>query len=65
MICAVSVQLIATLLSEIVLSCKEVNQKSRAAANEVLVSIAYALDEAKPATALPGAPIAVTFFLAI
>jgi hypothetical protein len=43
-------QLISTLVGEIVLSCKEVNQKSRVAANEALVSIAHAMHENNPPT---------------
>lgn len=43
-------RLISTLVGEIVLSCKEVNQKSRVAANEALVSIAHAMHENNPPT---------------
>lgn len=48
------VQLVATLVGEIVLSCKEVNQKSRVAANEALVSIAHSMHNSNPPTLDPG-----------
>lgn len=47
-------QLVATLVGEIVLSCKEVNQKSRVAANEALVSIAHSMHLSNPPTLEPG-----------
>ncbi len=47
-------QLMATLVGEIVLSCKEVNQKTRAAANDTLVDIAHAMHGAAPPSIDPG-----------
>ncbi len=59
MICATfPLQLVADLLSEVVLSCKEANQKSRIAGNEILIAIAHAMDEAQPSTISTGAPSA-------
>lgn len=42
------VQLVASLVGEIVLACKEVNQKTRAAANDMLVDVAHAMHESAP-----------------
>ena len=41
-------------MGEVVLSCKEVNTKSRAAANEILVEIAQTMHEAAPPSLAPG-----------
>jgi hypothetical protein len=48
-------QLMASLVGEIVLACKEVNQKTRSAANDVLVDIAHAMHESVPPSLDPGA----------
>lgn len=42
------VQVVATLVSEIVLCVKEVNQKTRAAAYGLLVELAHAMHESEP-----------------
>lgn len=41
-------QLVATLVAEIILCCKEVNTKTRAAAYELLIDIAHAMHTARP-----------------
>ena len=41
-------QLVATLVAEIILCCKEINTKTRAAAYELLVDIAHAMHDARP-----------------
>lgn len=41
-------QLVATLVAEIILCCKEVNTKTRAAAYELLIDIAHAMHDARP-----------------
>ena len=42
------VQLVALLVAEIILCCKEVNTKTRATAYELLVDIAHAMHDARP-----------------
>jgi hypothetical protein len=49
-------QLMASLVVEVVLACKEVNQKTRSAANDVLVDIAHAMHESAPPSLDPSAP---------
>ena len=44
----VHVQVVAGLLSEIVLCIKEVNQRTRVAAYQLLVGLAHAMHEAEP-----------------
>ena len=44
----VALQLVATLVAEIILCCKEVNTKTRAAAYELLIDIAHAMHAARP-----------------
>jgi hypothetical protein len=46
-------QMIMTMLAEIVLCVKEVNSKTRAAAFEVLLDLAHAMESADPASAVP------------
>jgi hypothetical protein len=46
-------QMIMTMLAEIVLCVKEVNSKTRAAAFEVLLDLAHAMENADPASAVP------------
>ncbi len=49
-------QLVATLVAEIILCCKEVNTKTRAAAFELLVEIGHAMQAARsPPAMLPSA----------
>ena len=48
MACCDIVQLVATLVAEIILCCKEVNTKTRAAAYELLIDIAHAMHAARP-----------------
>ena len=48
-------QLMASLVVEVVLACKEVNQKTRSAANDVLVDIAHAMHESAPPSLDPSA----------
>lgn len=45
----------ASLVGEIVLSCKEVNQKTRGAANDILVDVAHAMHDASPPSLDPSA----------
>lgn len=48
-------QLMASLVVEVVLACKEVNQKTRSAANDVLVDIAHAMHDSAPPSLDPSA----------
>ena len=49
-------QLVATLVAEIILCCKEVNTKTRAAAFELLVEIGHAMQAAcSPLAIMPSA----------
>lgn len=48
-------QVVASMVSEIILCVKEVNQKTRAAAYELLVSLAHAMHQQHPPPfVLPG-----------
>ena len=46
-------QLVAQLVAEIILCCKEVNTKTRATAFELLVEVGHAMHAARPPPAMP------------